>query len=53
MEGDNIEDKLAHHHQGETTFPLVPGKSLGLQGKPSASQLLLEFDPDDIRMNDV
>ena len=24
VEGDNTENKLAHHHRGEATLPLVP-----------------------------
>lgn len=30
-----------------------PRRACGLRGKPSASLLLLEFDPDDIRVKDI
>ena len=53
MEGDNVENKLVHHHRGEPPSLWFPRRACGLRGEPSASLLLLEFDPDDIRMKDI
>ena len=53
MEGDNVENKLVHHHRGEPPSLWFPRRACGLRGEPSASLLLLEFDPDDIRIKDI